>query len=92
MVKVDSGRRGCRKEIMKHLGEGKKGNGSNGLLVSEVKSLSCVQLLATPWTVAYQAPPPMGFPRQEYWSGVPLPSPILHLEDTAINKMDKSPT
>ena len=41
----------------------------------KVKSLSCVQLLATPWTAAYQAPPSMGFPRQEYWSGVPLPSP-----------------
>ena len=38
------------------------------------ESLSHVQLLATPWTVAYQAPPSMGFPRQEYWSGVPLPS------------------
>ena len=41
----------------------------------KVKSLSCVQLLATPWTAAYQAPPSMGFSRQEYWSGVPLPSP-----------------
>ena len=40
-----------------------------------VKSLSCVRLLATPWTAAYQAPPSMGFSRQEYWSGVPLPSP-----------------
>ena len=40
----------------------------------KVKSLSCVRLFATPWTVAYQAPPSMGFPRQEYWSGVPLPS------------------
>ena len=40
-----------------------------------VKSLSCVQLLATPWTVAYQAPLSMGFPRQEYWSGLPFPSP-----------------
>ena len=39
-----------------------------------VKSLSHVQLLATPWTAAYQAPPSMGFSRQEYWSGVPLPS------------------
>ena len=39
------------------------------------KSLSCVRLLATPWTAAYQAPPSMGFSRQEYWSGVPLPSP-----------------
>ena len=35
-----------------------------------MKSLSCVQLLATPWTAAYQAPLPMGFSRQEYWSGV----------------------
>ena len=40
----------------------------------KVKSLSCVRLLATPWTAAYQAPPSMGFSRQEYWSGVPLPS------------------
>ena len=40
----------------------------------KVKSLSCVRLLVTPWTAAYQAPPPMGFYRQEYWSGVPLPS------------------
>ena len=42
----------------------------------KVKSLSRVRLLATPWTVAYQAPPSMGFSRQEYWSGVPLPSPV----------------
>ena len=40
----------------------------------KVKSLSRVQLLATSWTAAYQAPPSMGFSRQEYWSGVPLPS------------------
>ena len=39
-----------------------------------MKSLSRVRLLATSWTAAYQAPPPMGFSRQEYWSGVPLPS------------------
>ena len=44
----------------------------------KVKSFSRVRLLATPWTAAYQAPPSMGFSRQEYWSGVPLPSPILH--------------
>ena len=42
----------------------------------KVKSLSRVRLLATPWTVAHQAPPSMGFSRQEYWSGVPLPSPL----------------
>ena len=41
----------------------------------KVKSLSHVWLLATPWTAAYQASPSMGFSRQEYWSGVPLPSP-----------------
>ena len=41
----------------------------------KVKSLSRVQILATPWTAAHQAPPSMGFSRQEYWSGVPLPSP-----------------
>ena len=38
------------------------------------KSLSRVRLLATPWTAAYQAPPPMGFSRREYWSGLPFPS------------------
>ena len=44
-------------------------------LLLEVKSLSHVQLFATPWTVAYYGPPSMGFSRQEYWSGVPFPSP-----------------
>ena len=44
----------------------------------KVKLLSCVRLLATPWTAAYQAPPSVGFSRQEYWSGVPSPS--LNLE------------
>ena len=42
---------------------------------SEVKLLSRVRLFATPWTVAHQAPPLMGFSRQEYWSGLPFPSP-----------------
>ena len=42
----------------------------------KVKSLSHVWLFATPWSAAYQAPPSMGFSRQEYWSGVPLPSPF----------------
>ena len=41
----------------------------------KAKSLSGVGLFATPWTVAHQAPPSMGFSRQEYWSGVPLLSP-----------------
>ena len=63
--------------------------------ISEVKLFSHVQLFVTPWTVAYQAPPSMGFSRQEYWSGLPfsftgdLPnpgiepiSPGLHVEST----------
>ena len=45
----------------------------------KVKSLSCVRLFTTPWTIAHQAPPSMGFSRQEYWSGVPLPSPLYEL-------------
>ena len=43
----------------------------------KVKSLSRVRLLVTPWTAAYQAPPSMGFSRQEYWSGLPLPSLVI---------------
>ena len=42
----------------------------------KVKSLSCVWLFETPWTAAHQAPLSMGFSRQEFWSGVPLPSPV----------------
>ena len=45
----------------------------------KMKTFSRVRLLATPQTAAYQAPPPMGFSRQEYWSGLPLPSPEKHL-------------
>ena len=41
------------------------------------KSLSRVQLCASPWTAAYQAPPSMGFSRREYWTGLPLPSPYI---------------
>ena len=43
----------------------------------KVKSFSRARLLVTPWTAAYPAPLSMGFARQEYWSGVPLPSPLL---------------
>ena len=46
---------------------------------AKVKSFSRVWLLATPWTAAHQAPPSMGFSRQEYWSGVPLHSPLPSL-------------
>ena len=65
----------------------------------KVKSLSRVRLLATPWTTAYQAPLSMGFSRQEYWSGLPSPSPnknatrkkkekhwALHLDHTAFER------
>ena len=45
----------------------------------KVKLLSHVRLFVTTWTAAYQAPPSMGFSRQEYWSGVPLPSPLKHI-------------
>ena len=44
----------------------------------KVKSLGHVRLCATPWTAAYQAPPSMGVSRQEYWSGVTLPSPFYY--------------
>ena len=55
----------------------------------KVKSLSRVRLFATPWTVAYHAPPSMGFSRQEYWSGLPFPSP-RDLPDPGIEP--RSPT
>ena len=48
---------------------------------NKVKLLSHVRLSATPWTAAHQAPPSMGFSRQEYWSGLPLPSPLFHSKD-----------
>ena len=57
-----------------------------------MKSLSCVQLLVTPWTAAYQALPSMGFSRQEYWSGVPLPSPMTNLNSILKSKDLALPT
>ena len=53
----------------------------------KVKSLSPVWLLATPWTAAHQAPPSMGFSRQEYWSGVPLPPPKRQYKFVQIHRM-----
>ena len=53
----------------------------------KVKLLSHVWLFATPWSAAYQAPPSMGFSRQEYWSGVPLPSPIALTRWTFVGKV-----
>ena len=63
------------------------GSPSTSVWVSKwVKSLSCVQLFATPWTAAYQAPPSMGFSRQEHWSGVPedLPNPGVEPRSPAL--------
>ena len=69
------------------------------LLLLLLSRFSHVQLLATPWTAAYQAPPSMGFSRQEYWSGVPLPSLVswpaaaksLQSCPTLCNPIDSSP-
>ena len=47
----------------------------------KVKSLSRVRLLATPWTAAHQAPLSMGFPREEYWSGLPLTSLTVYYSE-----------
>ena len=52
----------------------------------KVKSLSHVRLFTTPWTAAHQAAPSMGFSRQEYWSGVPLPSPSEKLSNSKSNR------
>ena len=52
------------------------------MLLLLLSHISHVRLFATPWTVAHQAPPFMGFSRQEYWSGVPLPSPGEHCRDS----------
>ena len=54
-----------------------------------MKSLSRVQLFSTPWTAAYQAPPSMGFSRQEYWSGLPLPS--VNFNYYSIKKVNITP-
>ena len=56
----------------------------------KVKSLGCVRLLATSWTTAQQVPLSMGFSRQEYWSGVPLPSLIMTLMLLGYYNMDPS--
>ena len=65
------------------------------LLLLLLSRFSHVRLLATPWTTAYQAPPSMGFSRQEYWSGLPFPSPMHESEFaqsclTLRNPMDHS--
>ena len=57
-----------------------------------MKLLSCVQLFLIPWTAAYQAPPSMRFSRQEYWSGVPLPSPMTNLDSIVKSRDAPLPT
>ena len=57
-----------------------------------MKLLSHVWLFETPWTVAYQAPPPMGFSRQEYWSGSPFPSPTHSTEVLLCDSRDGNVT
>ena len=52
--------------------------------------LNCVQLFVTSWTVAWQSPPSMGFPKQKYWSGLPFPSPG-NLPDPVIEPVDSLP-
>ena len=53
-------------------------------MLLRLSHFSRVQLCATPWTAAYQAPPSMGFSRQEYWSGLPLPSPISKYQFSSV--------
>ena len=57
----------------------------------KVKSLRRVRSSVTPWTAAFQAPLSMGFSRQQYWSGVPLPSPISTLIIPKVSPQDKAP-
>ena len=57
----------------------------------KVKSLHRVRSSATPWTAAFQAPPSMGFSREEYQSGVPLPSPVSTLIIPKVSQQDKAP-
>ena len=57
-----------------------------------MKVLSCVQLFLIPWTAAYQAPPSMRFSRQQYWRGVPLPSPMTNLDSILKSRDATLPT
>ena len=84
----DEDHRWSQKILRKNLIKSRQQNGClRGLTNScekkrkvKMKSLSHVRLFATPWTVAYQAPPSIGFSRQEYWSGLPFPSPMHESE------------
>ena len=68
----------CRHEIKRCLLLGRKG--MTNLLLLLLSRFSHVPLCATPWTAAHQAPPSLGFSRQEHWSGLPFPSPMHESE------------
>ena len=70
----ENNRMGKTRDLFKKIRDTKQGHISCKVR-KKVKFLSHVQLFATPWTVAYQAPPSMEFSRQEYWSGLPFLSP-----------------
>ena len=69
-----------------------KATRANMLLLLLLSHFSCVRILATPWTAAYQALPSMEFSRQKYWSGVPLPSLMTNLDSIFKNKDITLPT
>ena len=69
-----------RKPASKPVNASRLGNQNRGLLLLLLSRFSCVQLCATPWTAAHQAPPSLGFSRQEHWSGLPFPSPMYESE------------
>ena len=75
-----------------HVGPGVSSAAQSGLLLLLLSHFSRVRLLATPWTAAYQAPPSMGFSRQEYWSGAPLPSPKKLIHSSAYYEYSIVPT
>ena len=68
----------CSHEIKRHLLLGRKA--MTNLLLLLLSRFSRVQLCVTPWTAAHQAPPSLGFSRQEHWSGLPFPSPMQESE------------
>jgi len=81
----------CSHEIKRHLLLGRKAM-TNLLLLLLLSGFSRVRLLVTPWTAAHQAPPSMGFSRQEYWSGVPSPSLMTNLDNTLKSRDITLPT
>ena len=68
----------CRHEIKRHLLLGRQA--MTNLLLLLLSCFSCVRLCVTPWTAAHEAPPSLGFSRQEHWSRLPFPSPTHESE------------